>query len=116
MGIAQGLLFLPSLSVIAHHFRLRRSLATGIAVTGASCGGIIFPIMLNTLFNHPKVGFKVGVRASAGLVGGLLGIANICMRTRILPSPQGVTRKVARGNVDVRKMWKDGPYLWSIAG
>jgi hypothetical protein len=113
MGIGQGLLFLPSLSVIAHHFRLRRSLATGIAVTGASSGGIIFPILLNTLFNHPKIGFKVGVRASAGLVGGLLGVANVCMTTKM---PQKCVKGLGCGMVDMGKIMRDGAYLWSIAG
>jgi hypothetical protein len=33
MGIGQGLLFLPSLTIIGHHFKHRRALATGIAIS-----------------------------------------------------------------------------------
>ena len=32
-GLGQSLLFLPSLSILGHHFKARRSIATGIAVT-----------------------------------------------------------------------------------
>ncbi len=32
-GLGQSLLFLPSLSIIGHHYKTRRSTATGIAVT-----------------------------------------------------------------------------------
>ncbi|KAK0194178.1 major facilitator superfamily domain-containing protein [Armillaria mellea] len=49
IGLGQSLLFLPSLSIIGHHFKRRRAFATGIAVTGASCGGIVWPVMLNQL-------------------------------------------------------------------
>ncbi|KAH8102288.1 major facilitator superfamily domain-containing protein [Cristinia sonorae] len=57
MGLGLGLTFLPSLSIVSHHFRVHRALATGIVVTGASCGGIVFPIMLNHLFSNPNIGF-----------------------------------------------------------
>jgi hypothetical protein len=33
MGLGQSLLFLPSISVIGHHFKRRRAFATGIAVS-----------------------------------------------------------------------------------
>jgi MFS family permease len=45
-GIGLGFLFLPSIGVIAHHFRRRRSFAMGVVVSGSSCGGLVFPVML----------------------------------------------------------------------
>lgn len=33
MGLGQAMLFLPSISVVSHHFRSRRAMATGIAVS-----------------------------------------------------------------------------------
>ena len=33
IGLGQSLLFLPSLTIIGHHFKCRRALATGIAVS-----------------------------------------------------------------------------------
>jgi len=38
-GLGLGLVFLPALSVISEHFYHRRSLAMGIAQTGACVGG-----------------------------------------------------------------------------
>lgn len=99
-GIGQGLLFLPSLIIIGHHFRRRRALATGIAVCvsfysgpaeiskaatcailqGASVGGITWPIMLNQL--SQRTTFANAIRATAALAGILLLIANLIMKTR----------------------------------
>lgn len=87
VGIGCGLMFLPALSIQAHHWKKRRALAMGIVLTGSSFGGIIHPIMHNQLF-HRKTGFAWGVRASAFLILGLLVIANCLMTTR-LPSRQG---------------------------
>lgn len=45
MGLAIGLTLVPTLGVIVHHFlRTNRALATGIALSGGGCGGIVFPI------------------------------------------------------------------------
>lgn len=54
MGLGLGLTFLPSLSVVGHHFRTRRALAVGVAISGASAGGIVFPIMLNRCVAAPS--------------------------------------------------------------
>ncbi|OBZ66358.1 Riboflavin transporter MCH5 [Grifola frondosa] len=112
MGLGLGLTFLPSLSIVSHHFRRRRALAMGIVVSGASCGGIVFPIMLNRLFQSPAISFANGVRASAGLLGGLLVLANGLMRTRLPPKGRG-----APLDWDAfARVVCDAPYLWSIAG
>ncbi|KAI0341978.1 MFS general substrate transporter [Trametopsis cervina] len=76
LGIAQGLLYLPSLAIVGHHFKRKRTLVMGIVATGASVGGIIHPIMLNQLFEGP-VGFHNGVRISAAMNGFLLLVANV---------------------------------------
>lgn len=45
MGLAIGLTLVPTLGVIVHHFlKTNRALATGIALSGGGCGGIVFPI------------------------------------------------------------------------
>lgn len=44
LGLANGILFIPSIGAVSHHFLKRRALATGIVVTGSSVGGIVFPI------------------------------------------------------------------------
>ncbi|KAH9918100.1 major facilitator superfamily domain-containing protein [Fomitopsis serialis] len=84
MGIGSGLMLVPAMSVQTHHWRVRRSLAMGIVMTGSGVGGLIYPIMLNKLVNG-SAGFAWGVRATAFLTLGLLAIANAVMTTR-LPS------------------------------
>ncbi|KAI0926615.1 hypothetical protein AcV7_005507 [Taiwanofungus camphoratus] len=114
MGLGLGMTFLPSLSIVSHHFRRRRALAIGIVSSGSSVGGIVFPIMLNRLFQSPHVGFANGVRASGAVVGSLLLLGNCLMRTR-LPSKRqtGMAHLAWR---DVRNIIWDGAYLWSIVG
>ncbi|KAF5334579.1 hypothetical protein D9758_018361 [Tetrapyrgos nigripes] len=76
LGIAQGLLYLPSLAIVGHHFTKRRTLVMGVVATGGSIGGIVHPIMLNQLFQS-RIGFHNGVRISAGMNGLLMIIANL---------------------------------------
>ncbi|KAG9120536.1 hypothetical protein FRC07_003930, partial [Ceratobasidium sp. 392] len=83
LGLSQGLLFLPSVGVISHHFRRKRSWAMGIVLTGSSCGGIVFPVMLNKIIE--KSGFGWGVRSTSFVVLGCLIAANFMMRTRLPP-------------------------------
>ncbi|KAF8520751.1 MFS general substrate transporter [Hysterangium stoloniferum] len=111
IGLAMGILFLPAVSVVSHYFRARRSVAVGVAMSGASVGGIVMPVMLNNLFYH-KAGFDWGVRASAFLITCLLIISNIVMRTR-LPS-----RRERPGAVtpDTKKVLTDKAYLIAVAG
>ncbi|KAH6955956.1 major facilitator superfamily domain-containing protein [Ilyonectria sp. MPI-CAGE-AT-0026] len=52
-GIGCSLLFTPCIAVVGHFFHVRRGLATGIASTGGSVGGIIFPLLLQRLFANP---------------------------------------------------------------
>jgi hypothetical protein len=62
----------------------------GLVVSGVSLGAIFHSIMLNNLING-KLGFANGVRASAGLVSGLLFIACLLMRTRLPLQPNAVS-------------------------
>jgi MFS family permease len=44
MGLGLGLTFVPTASIAVHHFKRRRALATGIALSGGAIGSVIFPI------------------------------------------------------------------------
>jgi len=44
MGLGIGLSFIATLSITTHHFRRRKALVTGIAMSGSSVGAVIFPI------------------------------------------------------------------------
>ncbi|CAE6478640.1 unnamed protein product [Rhizoctonia solani] len=110
LGIALGLLFLPSIGVISHHFARRRSLAMGIVVSGSSCGGIIFPIMLNKMFE--RHGFAWGVRSTAFVVLACLIVANLLMRTRLPPK----SKRPPTPSPDFKAIMTDLTYLAAIAG
>lgn len=109
-GVAIGLTNVPSIAVVSHHFQRRRAVAMGIVVAGASLGAILHPIMLNNLING-RLGFANGVRASAGLISGLLLIANLLMRTRLPPQPKAVsyTRVLQSSS-------RDGAYVCACVG
>ncbi|OJA16741.1 hypothetical protein AZE42_09318 [Rhizopogon vesiculosus] len=98
------------MAVISHHFRRKRTMVLTFVASGSSLGSIIHPIMLNNLLNGP-VGFANGVRASAGLVSGLLLIACLCMRTRVDPPTIPVNYIVA-----FRKSIHDLPFVIMVTG
>ncbi|KAI0378185.1 MFS general substrate transporter [Hypomontagnella monticulosa] len=55
VGIGGGCLFVPSLAVIQPYFSSNIGLALGIAATGSSIGGVIYPVIFINLID--KVGF-----------------------------------------------------------
>ncbi len=76
---------------------------------GSSLGGVLHPIMLNNLF-HGQVGFQNGVRASAGLVSGLMLLAIALMRTRLPPGkPTDMVPKL-------KAFSRDSPYVLAVIG
>lgn len=84
VGMANGLMFVPTMSVVATYFDARRrSLAIGIILCGSATGGMIFPIMLNRLFNI--VGFGWAVRIFGFMALGLLVLAERLLKKRLPP-------------------------------
>ncbi|KIM24492.1 hypothetical protein M408DRAFT_331736 [Serendipita vermifera MAFF 305830] len=115
-GIALGFLFLPAIGVIAHHFRRRRSFAMGIVISGSSCGGLVFPVMLNKLI--AAGGFAQATRGVAYLCTGMMALAVLLMRTR-LPPP---SKAKAQGNAPpvplptIKELVTDTRYMLATAG
>jgi len=66
-GLASSMIFNPSVTVLGHWFRRRRSLATGIATCGGAIGGIYIPLMLNKLFTMMSYGWAIRVLAFINL-------------------------------------------------
>ncbi|KAG2348595.1 MFS general substrate transporter [Suillus weaverae] len=110
LGIASGLVYVPSIAVVSHYFQRRRTLAMTFVASGSSLGAVIHPIMLNNLLNG-RLGFGNGVRASAGFVSVLLLIACLCMRTRLNP-PMTPTNYI----VATKKCIRDAPFIFMTAG
>lgn len=108
IGIGIGLVYLPSISIISQYFSKRRALAIGIALTGSSGGGIVFPIMLNNLIiSH---GFKKAVQYQGYLVLGFLILSNLLMRPRPVPKERQTTTAVAIPTSSVKKIITEKPY------
>ncbi|KAG7444138.1 MFS general substrate transporter [Guyanagaster necrorhizus] len=80
MGIGTGIMYTPTSSVVAHHFRKRRNIAMGIITTGSAFGGFFF----SSIFGHflgGSIGFAWGIRIGAFVCLGCLCTANLLMRT-----------------------------------
>src|ERR1700716_3205252 len=55
VGIGTGCMFVPAVALMPQYFEKRRALANGIAATGSSIGGVIYPVMFYKL--QQEVGF-----------------------------------------------------------
>lgn len=80
-GIGDGLLFCPTMALIATYFVKRRSLALGLVLSGSSTGGLIFPIMVQHLL--PRIGFAWTVRSMGFVVLFCFIICLSLARTRL---------------------------------
>ncbi|KAF8840409.1 MFS general substrate transporter [Paxillus ammoniavirescens] len=109
-GCAVGLLYIPSMAVVSHYFNKCREQVMTFVASGAYLGAVVHPIMLNNTING-QLGFACGVRASAGLVSGLLLVACVLMRSRLPPS-ESRTNFVAA----TRKCGRDGAFIFGCLG
>ncbi|CAK3753286.1 MFS general substrate transporter [Lecanosticta acicola] len=82
-GTGTSLIFTPAIASIGHFFLVKRGNATGLAATGGAVGGVIFPLMLQSLF--PRVGWGWATRAQGFLFLGLLIPMNVFTRSRLPP-------------------------------
>jgi MFS family permease len=116
-GLAQGFLFLPAVSVIAHHFKRRRSFAMGMVITGSSCGGLVFPIMLNRLISAG--GFAQATRGVAYLCTGMMVLAMLLMRTKpqapVKAAPKDIDAVVVP-SATIKDLLVDKRYMIATAG
>ncbi|KAJ7863543.1 major facilitator superfamily domain-containing protein [Mycena leptocephala] len=110
MGLGAGIVYIPSVAIISHYFHKRRALALSIVASGSSLGAVIHPIMLNNTL-HSSLGFGTAVRASAGLISGLLLIACLIMRPRLPP-----TQNAPEFWQSLRRFGHDTPYVLATLG
>ena len=80
-GLGGSLLLTPPLASIGHFFNRRRAFATGIAMSGPSMGGVIFPLVFRAVY--PRAGFAWACRALGFIVAFLLVFANLFIRSRL---------------------------------
>ncbi|ROT41301.1 MFS general substrate transporter [Sodiomyces alkalinus F11] len=86
-GVGAGILFTPSMALVATWFGKRRGLAIGLATTGNSMGGIVYPVIVQQLI--PRVGFAWTARALGFVNLACFGLALALMRTRLPPRRSG---------------------------
>ena len=63
MGVGASILYVTSASCVSHWFEKKRALATGIAVSGAGFGNVIFPPVVEAAFH--AYGWRVALRFMA---------------------------------------------------
>ncbi|KAF7309935.1 MFS domain-containing protein [Mycena indigotica] len=81
IGLMCGTIFGPAIGIIGHWFKKRRGIALGIAATGSSIGGTIFPIATHKLI--PLVGFPWTMRICGFMLMLTLGFANLVLARRL---------------------------------
>ncbi|KAL2840491.1 major facilitator superfamily domain-containing protein [Aspergillus pseudodeflectus] len=84
-GIGTSMIFTPAVSSIGHYFNERRGVATGLAATGGSVGGVVFPLILESLF--PKIGWGWATRVIALICLVLLIGACLLVNSRLPKKP-----------------------------
>ncbi|KAI9791241.1 MAG: hypothetical protein M1816_004233 [Peltula sp. TS41687] len=106
VGIGNGLVICPTMSVLSTYFCRKRSLAIGIAACGGSTGGMAFTAIIQSLV--PVIGFSWTIRVLGLLSTVIAIITNVFSRTRI-PS-----RKT--GPLIEWSAFKEPSYVWFAIG
>ena len=104
VGIGAGCLFVPSLAVMQPYFSRHLGLAIGLAATGSSLGGVIYPVIFINLIDRLGFGWTVRIIGFVSLGTLLVPISISEMRVK----PAGV-RKLLDPSA-----FRDGPYLLCI--
>ena len=82
-GIGSSLVITPSMACVAHWFMKRRGLASGIAFIGGGFGGVLFPLMIQSLL--PKLGWGWTIRILAFMTLLFCAVSIAFCRSRVPP-------------------------------
>ncbi|KAE9410229.1 MFS general substrate transporter [Gymnopus androsaceus JB14] len=80
--------FFPAIALMSHWFKLKMPYAVGCLVSGASIGGIVYPIMLKTLIPRIGFGWTIRVIALITLLCYLIAVLTIFPRRPTKPLPR----------------------------
>ncbi|KAF2148920.1 major facilitator superfamily transporter monocarboxylate [Myriangium duriaei CBS 260.36] len=83
VGIGGGCLFIPAVAILPTYFRRRLGLAVGLAASGSSMGGVIYPIVFYRLID--RIGFGWTVRVIGFIALATLLIPCLVMKMRVKP-------------------------------
>lgn len=83
IGIGNGCLFIPSIAILPQYFTTKKALANGLAASGSSLGGVIYPIIFHRLVNNIGFGWTTRIMGFISLATSLFSVA--IMKPRVLP-------------------------------
>lgn len=87
VGLGMGCLFCPIITVLSTYFHRHRNLAIGLAISGPSTGGVIYPAMARELLT--RIGYDWTMRYMVFVQLATLLVANILVKTRLPPRKSG---------------------------
>lgn len=108
-GLGMSLLLVPSTAIVPTYFTQNRAFAVGLANTGASLGGIVYPILTRRLL--ARVGFSWAMRATALVVLVTTGVGGLLVRQR-----SELTKNPAKRTLYQFSCLKDFTYALFVAG
>lgn len=108
-GLGMSLLLVPATAIVPTFFTHNRAFAVGISNTGASIGGIIYPIFARRLL--AMIGFSWSMRAIALVVLVTTGLGGLLVRQR----PE-LTQNPAKRTLYEFRCLKEPAYALFIAG
>ncbi|ORY53019.1 MFS general substrate transporter [Rhizoclosmatium globosum] len=80
-GTGASLIYFPAVSLPSQYFEKKRGLATGIAVAGTGCGGLVFSVLTEKLISSVGLGWTL--RITAILCFALMMLITPVMKTRL---------------------------------
>ena len=86
-GIANGLQFCSTMSLVSTYFSKNRSFAMGVTATGSATGGLVFPAIVRCLL--PQIGFPWTVRVLGFVMLATGSLYTSTLRTRLPPRKSG---------------------------
>jgi len=111
VGLGSGLFYVPALALLARHFTSTLPLAAGIAATGASVGGAVYPVLFRAVLN--RAGLAWACRALGLLNGGVLLVS--CVLVAAPPHSAPAAGRPPRRRFDAAA-FSDGVFvLFSLA-
>lgn len=93
IGLGNGCMFVPSVAILPQYFSSHKALANGIAASGSSLGGVIYPIVFRQLY--PQIGFAWATRV-LGFISLSTGLVSVAvMKVRVMPKQKRALLELA---------------------
>jgi MFS family permease len=106
IGLGTGCMFVPCVAILSTYFSTRVATAMGLAASGSSLGGVVYPIVFHRL--QPMIGFAWTTRVMGFMMLATLAVSNTVLKVRVLPSGR-------RKFMDL-SAFKEGPYTFFVLG